>query len=238
MVDHAHVDLEHALSDRRETGAPAAYVDDACVRALEARFLESGVELFRCTAVAIVSWLAAPCFQRRQPRLGVGDKLSHTGFGARVLRKSEDRPHPHYAVPKPSLFVLKIGGHKASLSHDRNAQSSRLVISFTQQLLTVVHSPTVWCFYSQTIGRLRSRHSRGEHQAGVSQFGMHSWSHCTMTRDRQITVDRSQCMSPMQILSTIFGQRTRHERATLTGTSGSGRLLIKNNLDITPARGS
>jgi predicted RNA-binding Zn-ribbon protein involved in translation (DUF1610 family) len=76
-----------------------------------------------------MGYWTAPCLQRGQPRLGIGDKLPQTGFGARVLRKSEDRPHPHDAVPKPSLFVLTIGGHKASVPHDHDYWACRQALA-------------------------------------------------------------------------------------------------------------
>jgi hypothetical protein len=51
------------------------------------------------------------CFQLRQPRLGVGDKLSQPGLGARVFRKSKNRPHPHDAVAEPRYLVFDFFGH-------------------------------------------------------------------------------------------------------------------------------
>jgi hypothetical protein len=69
--------------------------------------------------------VAAPRLQRGQPYLGIADKLPHAGFGLRVFRKSEDSPHPHDALPKPSLFVFKIEGHKTSVPHDHASRGSR-----------------------------------------------------------------------------------------------------------------
>jgi hypothetical protein len=57
-----------------------------------------------------------PFFQRGKPRLGVGNKLPYTGFGARVLRKAQNCPHPHDAVPQPSHLILGFGGHWGSVS--------------------------------------------------------------------------------------------------------------------------
>jgi hypothetical protein len=51
------------------------------------------------------------CFQRSQPRFGISDKLSQSGFGARVFRKPKNGPHPHDTVPKPGLFVFGFLGH-------------------------------------------------------------------------------------------------------------------------------
>jgi hypothetical protein len=51
------------------------------------------------------------CFQRRQPRLGVGDKLSQPGLGARVFRKPKNGPHPQDAVAEPSHLIFDFFGH-------------------------------------------------------------------------------------------------------------------------------
>ena len=63
-------------------------------------------------------------FQRRQPRLGVGDKLSQPDLGARVLRKPKNCPHPKDAVAEPRYLVFDFFGHVWSVALSRQSPGS------------------------------------------------------------------------------------------------------------------
>jgi hypothetical protein len=52
-----------------------------------------------------------PRFERGQTRFGLSDELPETGFGARVLGKAQNSPHPHDTMAEPSHFIFNFGGH-------------------------------------------------------------------------------------------------------------------------------
>jgi hypothetical protein len=78
-----------------------------------------------------------PQLQRGQPRLGVSNELPHTGFGARVLRKSEDSSHSYDAMPKPSLLVFDFCEHVVTSTQScgkyRIEYLARLRVSIAQR---------------------------------------------------------------------------------------------------------
>ena len=63
-------------------------------------------------------------FQRLQPRLGVGDKLSQPSLGAWVFRKPKNCSHPKDAVAEPRHLVFNFFGQLRFVALSRQSPGS------------------------------------------------------------------------------------------------------------------
>jgi hypothetical protein len=84
-----------------------------------------------------------PRFERGQARFGLSDKFPKTGFGARVLGKTQNSPHPHDTMAEPSHFIFNFGGHGVvGIARARPLEASQEnVLGITSGAARIIETP-------------------------------------------------------------------------------------------------